>query len=454
MRFTTFQKALSPKAPLRKTPFPTTQASRQAREPVPFRQRAHLAIPRTSRCLVVLATASFLLGGCADDLEVGTIGYVEGFSGVIAADEPQAVLVGRDVLSAGGLATDAAVAMGFTLAVTLPSSAGLGGGGLCLSYDAETDAVEALEFLPNASTLPGPKGSMAVPALARGLFALHARSGSLRWESLVAPAENLARFGFPASRALVQRMVDFPRGPEMANSVLAGGVVEGQKLALHDLAGSLGRIRQRGPGEMHDGAMAREMVDAAARAGFGLTLSDLRNELPREATSQKREEGYEEVLTLSVPSLGTSPLDSAPGSTGYVVADSLGNGVACVLSMGRPFGTGVEMPNQGFLISPAPGVGGGGEALAALLKVNRNTQSFHLGIVAAGDGASEVVDALRAGILVGGKETPPQSVVNGAVGGAARVNLASCPGGIPRNPENCATAVDPRGAGYGLRVGK
>ncbi|WP_413205469.1 gamma-glutamyltransferase [Rhodospirillum sp. A1_3_36] len=406
--------------------------------------------------MAALATASLLLvGGCADDLQVGTIGYVEGFSGVIAADEPQAVLVGRDVLSAGGLAFDAAVAMGFTLAVTLPSSAGLGGGGICLSYDAEADAVQALEFLPNASTLPGPKGSMAVPALARGLFALHARSGSLRWETLVAPAENLARFGFPASRALVQRMADFPRGPDTAASSFAAGLVEGQKIALHNLAGSLGRIRQRGPGEMHDGTMAREMVEAASMAGFGLTLQDLRNELPREDRSKVREEGYQEVHTFGAPNLGSPSVESAPGSTGYVVADSLGNGVACVLSMGRPFGTGIEMPNQGFLISPPPAVGGSGEALATLLKVNRNVHAFHLGIAAGGRGASGIVEALSAAILAAGEGTPLQSVVNNqAVAAPARVNVASCPGGIPRNPETCAAAVDPRGAGYGLRAGK
>lgn len=95
--------------------------------------------------------AALLLGlttACADDRPPGVIGHIEGFAGVVVADEPQAVLVARDVLSAGGLAGDAAVALGFTLAVTLPSSAGLGGGGLCVAYNGETNKIETLDFRP------------------------------------------------------------------------------------------------------------------------------------------------------------------------------------------------------------------------------------------------------------------------------------------------------------------
>src|SRR4051812_13568193 len=139
----------------------------------------------------------------------GQPGFIQGFLGGVATDEPRATLAARQVLSAGGTAADAAVAAGFVLSVTLPSRAGLGGGGACLAYAGDKKSQnqgvpEAVLFTPVAPASLGPNADRpaAVPMLARGLYLLHARYGSLPFESLIVPSEQLARFGTPTPRAL------------------------------------------------------------------------------------------------------------------------------------------------------------------------------------------------------------------------------------------------------------
>jgi gamma-glutamyltranspeptidase/glutathione hydrolase len=187
----------------------------------------------------------------------GVTGYVAGFAGFVSAEEPRAVLVGEDTLSAGGTAADAAVAMAATLTVTLPSRAGWMGGGVCLSRLPRDKSVQAFAFLP--APLPG--GGFA-PGMPRGLYALHATSGVLRWEQILAPAEQLARFGVPVSRALAKDMATLG-SPTALDADIRGAYVradgsllrEGDSLVQLRTAAALTSLRMKGVGEAYSGQM-------------------------------------------------------------------------------------------------------------------------------------------------------------------------------------------------------
>lgn len=243
----------------------------------------------------VALAAMVMLTSCSafDDEPVtpkGTIGYVTGALGVISVEEPQAALVGRDVLSSGGTAADAAVAMGLTLSVTMPSSAGLGGGGVCIARDSRGQRPIVIDFMPRApknASLNTERPS-AVPGTPRGLFLLHSRFGELRWTQVVAPAENLARFGFNVPRAFASELSKVSdvliRDPEMAQVFKrkdGRAVGEGDFLKQPDLAAVLARLRAKGAGDFYIGKEAQNFVDAVLAAGGSLSYEDLRDFQPQ-----------------------------------------------------------------------------------------------------------------------------------------------------------------------------
>ena len=80
-----------------------------------------------------LAVASCSKGGAQ---VAGELYSVDNFYGGVVADEPRAALVGREVLNAGGNAADAVAAAYFVMSATMPSTAGLGGGGVCVVHRA------------------------------------------------------------------------------------------------------------------------------------------------------------------------------------------------------------------------------------------------------------------------------------------------------------------------------
>lgn len=279
---------------------------------------------RPNRLWAAFVVAAVVLGACetAGPPPLGTVGYIQGFVGDVVADEPRAVQVGQEVLSAGGTAADAAVALYFTLAVTLPSRASLGGGGACVVYDAPTQETEALEFLPRppAGAAAGIAVPVAIPGNPRGMFALHSRYGRLLWEQLIAPAENLAQTGYTVSAALAEDLrlgARYLAKDEEGSRIFTredGGIMrEGDTLYQPDLAALLAELRTRGVGEFYEGslaeALARRFTEAAAGNGE-VAEDDLREYQP----------AWRKTLTVAYDEKADLHFAPAPTAAGTVAA--------------------------------------------------------------------------------------------------------------------------------------
>lgn len=209
------------------------------------------------------------------------------FGGAVA-DEPRAALVARDVLAAGGNAADAAVALYFTLAVTYPSTASLGGGGLCLVFkpdEDDGDSTEIIEFFapPAAGLNDSISRPNAVPGNVRGMYALQARYGQLKWSQLLSPAEGFARFGHQISRALARDLrLAGPAlftDPELRKIFLTGAgvpVSEGDLVRQLELGAVLSQLRVRGAGDFYAGSTAKQLVAGISSAQGALTKVELR----------------------------------------------------------------------------------------------------------------------------------------------------------------------------------
>lgn len=380
---------------------------------------------QSGAALTVLALVG--AAGCSPPRPpVGVEGYVEGFLGGAIADEPRAALAARDVLSAGGNAADAAVALYFMLAVTYPSAAALGGGGVCLAYSNEKKLYDSYEFLARA---PAGGGPIALPGNVRGMAALHARQGKSRWENLLLPAEQAARSGHPVSRALARR-IEANRAAIAGDPRLAErfGRREGDALGQADLAVLIGQLRVRGAGDLYTGEAAKTLLADQAAAGGAIGADELRsyavnlsppltfpvgshlaavppggvggerfqglwraladNSAYRHGAPEQRPKLLADAVAAAYADLG-GPLGLGDrGSTGFVTASTDGSAVACALSMNVDFGSRRLGRQSGVLFGAAPVANANGAPyLAPFLLVNTNTRQAFFAGAPAGAGA-------------------------------------------------------------------
>jgi gamma-glutamyltranspeptidase/glutathione hydrolase len=250
--------------------------------------------------------------------------------GMVVSQEARATRIGVDVLKQGGNAVDAAVAVGFALAVTLPRAGNLGGGGFMLVHlaDGSTHAIDYREVAPEATTADVflDASGAAVPARSRdtglavgvpgtvaGLALALSRYGSGRFTlaDLVAPAVALARAGIPVEEDLADSLVAgaarLKRWPSAAAIFLqpdGAPLARGDVLRQPDLAGTLEAIGRDGPRGFYEGAIAARLAAAVADAGGRMTAADLAAYRPREREPVRGTYRGHEVVSMPPPSSG------------------------------------------------------------------------------------------------------------------------------------------------------
>ena len=222
---------------------------------------------------------------------------VTGEHAMVVTSHPLASDVGVDVLRRGGNAVDAAVAIGFALAVVHPVAGNIGGGGFMVvrTHDGVVRTLDFREAAPSGATrsmyvdsagnvrqssLTGHL-SVGVPGTVAGLFEAHRQLGHLPWKELVAPAVLLARDGHTLdgvrSRQIGREAERLARFPASRAQFLASGETPqpGTRFVQADLARTLQLIADSGPQVFYQGSVAELIVREMTRGGGLITRQDL-----------------------------------------------------------------------------------------------------------------------------------------------------------------------------------
>jgi gamma-glutamyltranspeptidase/glutathione hydrolase len=245
---------------------------------------------------------------------------------MVVASEPLAADAGLEILKAGGNAVDAAVAVGFAMAVTYPEAGNIGGGGFMLIRRAsgESIAVEYREEAPAAATpnmyldrqgnpVAGSStvGARAagVPGTVAGLALAHQKYGKLPWKRVLQPAIRLAA-GFPVSYELSELLKserdNLEKFPETRRIFLRGGhpYEPGEILRQPDLAQTLRRIAAGGPEAFYRGPVAQAIAASMRKHGGLITADDLRQYQAKLRPPIRATFRSYEILTMPPPSSG------------------------------------------------------------------------------------------------------------------------------------------------------
>jgi gamma-glutamyltranspeptidase / glutathione hydrolase len=251
--------------------------------------------------------------------------------GMVVSQEAVASRIGVDILKRGGNAVDAAVAVGFALAVTLPRAGNIGGGGFMLIHRADLHKTIAIDYREQAPALTtkdvflNDKGEadpaksivsglgVGVPGTVAGFELAWRKYGSGRFSfaDLVAPAARLARAGIAVDDDLVDSL---PLGA--ARLALHSSSARiflrpdgqpkslGDRLDLSDLADTLDMIAAKGAAGFYEGPVADKLVAAIGATGGRMTLDDLKAYRAVERDAVRGTYRGHEIVSMPPPSSG------------------------------------------------------------------------------------------------------------------------------------------------------
>jgi len=251
--------------------------------------------------LISIFLASLLCTGLIQARIQTTLDYQSRIHPEIASDfmvvtqNKHATEVGYDILRKGGNAVDAAVAVGFALAVTLPRAGNLGGGGFVLIYDKESDEISAIDYrsaAPSSATsdlfLEKDKvirfGHLvnAVPGSVAGLLKAHKDHGSLPLDDLLKPAISLAQDGFEVTHDL-NYVLEWGKESMLANQAskdkfydLNDAPVQVRSILKQpNLAKTLFKIGKKGSEIFYKGEIAKWISEESLSSGGLITMEDM-----------------------------------------------------------------------------------------------------------------------------------------------------------------------------------
>ena len=270
----------------------------------------------------LLVTTAFVPASYA-----ASVAPVAAENGMVVAAQHLAAKVGVDVLKRGGNAVDAAVAVGYALAVVYPAAGNLGGGGFMTIQlaDGRKTFLDFREVAPLAATAnmyldkdgnviksASTKGHLAVgvPGTVSGMEYARQKYGTMKRAELIAPSIQLAEKGFTLDQGDVDMLhtstKDFQEDPASGAIFLNKGqpFEVGQKLVQRDLAKTLSEISNKGTDGFYKGWVGSAIV-ASSQTGKGLiTQADLNGYKTRElAPIECDYRGYH-VVSAPPPSSG------------------------------------------------------------------------------------------------------------------------------------------------------